>query len=411
MRVLLSASVALACVLAPPLAVAQQGQQALSEAEVLKRLSPDSPRVRAIRAEIELARADAAAAARFPNPRVTISREAVAGVAEDFFLVAQPLPITGRRGFEQRAAEALVRAAEFRAGSLERRARAQLRIAFASLVESQTRERQLESTLLRLRDLVDILTKREQAGDAAGYDRLRAEREALDVEVDLALASADRARAQGSVAAFFEPGVDPRTLTVDLSEPPRLSMPTFEELVALAERTRGDLQALAAEVDAAGFARRAAARRSVPEPEVTAGVKTSNFGPGDRGSVISVLAAVPFFDRARPERLRADAQERRASAELEVRRIELRATIAGLVEAIAGGRAALEAYRTTAVSRADELERIARVSYEAGERGILELLDAYRSGAAARVRLAALAADLRRAEAELELVSGWEMMP
>jgi outer membrane protein TolC len=55
------------------------------------------------------------------------------------------------------------------------------------------------------------------------------------------------------------------------------------------------------------------------------------------------------------------------------------------------------------------LERIARVSYDAGERGILELLDAYRSGASARVRSAALDASVRQAEIELEFVSGWEI--
>jgi outer membrane protein TolC len=54
------------------------------------------------------------------------------------------------------------------------------------------------------------------------------------------------------------------------------------------------------------------------------------------------------------------------------------------------------------------VERIARVSYDAGERGILELLDAYRTSASARVRQAALDASAREAEIELEFVSGWE---
>ena len=56
-----------------------------------------------------------------------------------------------------------------------------------------------------------------------------------------------------------------------------------------------------------------------------------------------------------------------------------------------------------------EIERIAQVSYDAGERGILELLDAYRTGASARVRQAALDAAVRQAEIELEFVSGWEI--
>ena len=56
-----------------------------------------------------------------------------------------------------------------------------------------------------------------------------------------------------------------------------------------------------------------------------------------------------------------------------------------------------------------QIERIAQVSYDAGERGILELLDAYRTGSSARMRQAALDLAARQAELELEFVSGWEM--
>ena len=61
------------------------------------------------------------------------------------------------------------------------------------------------------------------------------------------------------------------------------------------------------------------------------------------------------------------------------------------------------------MASADEIERIAQISYDAGERGILELLDAYRIGASARVRQAALDAATRQAEIELEYLSGWEI--
>ena len=53
------------------------------------------PRVRAMRAGIDIARADVLTAARWPNPRVTYDRESVAGVTEHIAMVAQPLPITG----------------------------------------------------------------------------------------------------------------------------------------------------------------------------------------------------------------------------------------------------------------------------------------------------------------------------
>src|SRR5262245_43747766 len=75
-------------------------QTVLSEADALARLSADSPRVRAIRAAVDLARPDVLAAARWPNPRITFNREAVAGVTENMFLVSQLLPVTGRQALD-----------------------------------------------------------------------------------------------------------------------------------------------------------------------------------------------------------------------------------------------------------------------------------------------------------------------
>ena len=72
-------------------------------------------------------------------------------------------------------------------------------------------------------------------------------------------------------------------------------------------------------------------------------------------------------------------------------------------------RLAADRYRASAVQAAAELERIAQVSYDAGERGILELLDGLRTAATARVRQSALDYAVRQAELELEFVSGWEI--
>jgi cobalt-zinc-cadmium efflux system outer membrane protein len=389
---------------------AANAQIVLTEAEALTRLSPDSARVRALRAQVDVARADVTAAARFPNPRVTLSREAVAGIAEDYVTVAQPLPITGRRAFEVRSAEATLRATEFRIGDVERRARAELRTAYATLRREQLREEELATTAREFRELAEVLAKREQAGDAAGFDRLCAEREVLDLEADLAEAQAARAQAQAALAAFFPLGTDPLTLRVTVAAGAPRMLPPVEDLVAKAESTRGALLALGQDADAAEFARRAAVRRRVPEPEVVAGLKTSNAGAGDRGSVVSVLATIPLFDRSRPEQARAEARWRQVTAELDVRRMQVRASVVTLRDIVERRRASADAYRTSAATRSDDLRRIARVSYEAGERGILELLDAYRSAATARARLADLDALVADAEVELEYVSGWETL-
>jgi len=396
---------ALACL--PRLAAAQT---VLSEADALARLSADSPRVRAIRSTVEVTRAESvAAAARWPNPRFTFNRESVAGVTENMFLVTQPLPVTGRRDLELDASAALVAASKQRADDEIRHVRAALRRAYADLVAAQQRETETTASRDRLRALAEVLARRESAGDAAGYDRLRAEREVIELEADLTTARVDRARAQGLLAGFFAPSTDPAALVVAVAPAPRATLPPVEEFVASAERTLPELAALKHEVEASEFAIRAAGRRPIPEPEIVAGTKSSNVGGGDVGGVFSVHVAVPLFDRAKPETTLAQARRAQSEARLAAVQSSLRAEVAALRAIVVERRQAADSYRASTATSANQLERIAQVSYDAGERGILELVDAYRNSGASRLRLVALDAAARQAEIELELVSGWEI--
>jgi len=384
-------------------------QTVLSEIDAIARLSADSPRVRAIRSSVDITRAEVLGAGRWPNPRLNVDRESVAGVSEILTTVLQPLPVTGRRTFERDAASALVESAARRADDEVRRVRADLRLAYADVAVAQVRERELTRSRDRLQELARILEKREAAGDAAGFDRLRVEREVLDLEADRVLASGSRARAQAQLASFFAAGVDPAALVVEERVIGVRDLPGTAALVEQAERTRGEIAALQKEMESAQLARQAADRRRIPEPELLAGAKSSSVGGGDIGGVIGVQAVLPVFDAGKPERALAEAKAAQATARLESLRVRLRAEVAATRAAAVESRRAAQAYRESALKNIGDIERIAQVSYDAGERGILELLDAFRTSAAARVRQAALDAAAREAEIELEFVSGWEI--
>jgi cobalt-zinc-cadmium efflux system outer membrane protein len=381
----------------------------LTESELLAQLGNASPRVQAARAGVDVARADILAAGRWPNPRVTFNRESVAGVAENMVTVSQVLRITGRRRLDVSAAVAQVEATSARAEDQIRRVRADLRLAFTDLWSTQERERELERSRVRLSELAGILGRREAAGDAAGFDRLRAEREVLEVEASRAVATTERAQAQAILASFL--GVLREAAVIEAVRPAAQSamLPAVEDLVARAETSRGDLIALARDVEAAALSARAAGRRAIPEPELVAGTKTSNVAGGHVGSIIGVHVALPLFDRAQPERAAAVARGRQARAEADVLRQTIRAQIVAWRVAIIERRAIAERHRAALGTGTTEIERIAQVSYEAGERGILELLDAYRTGSSTRIRQAELDAAVRQAEIELEYVSGWEI--
>ena len=406
MRTLAVRAVLLAAVL-PAGAAAQT--LSLTESQALARLSLESPRVQAARAAVDIARADILFARRWPNPRLTVDRESVAGTTEYITMISQPVPITGRRGFDVQAASALAAASASRSDDEVRRLRADLRLAFAELLGAQTRARELTGARDRLRELADILARRERAGDTAGFDRLRAERETLDVETDLAVAVTERSRAQAALAAFFADRPDASHIIAADSPAVPVSVPSLEALLEQAEVIRGDVIAFTQEIDAAGFAARSADRRRLPELEIAAGTKSSTFGAGDVGGVVMLHATIPVFDRGRPERVLAAARRVHAEARAASFRIVLRGEIVALRAAVIERRAAAERYRAEAVGRAAQIERIAQISYEAGERGILELLDAFRIGASARVRQALLDLAVRQAEIELEFATGWEV--
>ena len=389
-------------------AVASAQSLSLTESEVLARLSPDSPRVRAIRAAVDVARVDVLAAGRWPNPRLTIDRESVAGITEYLTMVSQALPITGRRDLAVQAATASASASASRADEDMRRLRADARLAFATLLGAQIRERELTAIRERLRDLAQTLARREAAGDAAGFDRLRAEREVLDTEADLTIAASDRARAQAILASYMS-GVEGSTqIIATAGSPSQAAVPALDALLTQAESTRGELRAYRQDVDAARFALRAAERSRVPEPEIVAGTKSSSALGGDVGSVLTVHASIPLFDRARPERALAEARATQAEARAASFVTVLRGEVTALRTAVIERREAAARYRAQALESAGQIERIAQVSYDAGERSILELLDAYRLGASARTRQASLDLAVRQAEIELGFTTGWE---
>ena len=369
----------------------------------------DSPRARAIRAAVDVARADALTVGRWPNPRLTLDRESVAGVSETLMTVLQPLPITGRRSSNARRPRAAWKA---RRGVPTRRCAARGPICGSRTrpwwrhrcVSGSSTGRATSSSSSR------GSSSGEAAGDAAGFDRLRAEREVIDVEADLALAAADRAQAQARLAAFLPPAPI-RRRSSPRSRRPRARPASARGADGAGGTSRGELLALQKDTEAASLSIRAADRRRFPEPEVHGRHQVVERGRRrhrQRHRRAGHAAAL----RPRRARARARAGARRPGRRRSSMRSAWRCAPTSVPRACAAveRRRAAERYRAAASTNAGEVERIAQVSYDAGERGILELLDAYPH---VGVRATAAGGARRRgshgAEIELEFVSGWEI--
>ncbi len=258
---------------------------------------------------------------------------------------------------------------------IDRRVRAEARHAFARLVAAQARTEAIDATLARVRLLTVALARGEDAGDAAGFDRVQAERVAADLQADAADAAEARARAQTDLAAYFVTATDPRTL----------------HAVSGAAGARGALPDVAVLVD----------RALALAHEMPGAVGTTN----ERGE-----------SAGRVEASRADADDRRGglqpalSPAVTARRAEIRTRVLGLTAVVSERRSATTVLREAAASAADDLERIAHVSYENGIRTAIDLLAAHRVAVRTRLRVIDAELSLRRAEIELEEIIG-EALP
>lgn len=419
----------LCAALAPPGAA-----QSLSEAEAVARMRAEHPRAAALRFGVREFAADARGRTLLPNPAVAYTREEAGAAVDDFLLVSQELPLRGRRRLLGEAAGHAVSARAAEADARLLAVETELRLVFADLLLAQERVRSLAAGAGRLDELIAVLRTREEQGEGSRFDRLRAEREAAEVDADRALADIARRQAQARLAAFFAAGTDPDGLTasgrLDDYPPPASAPPSTPAspsqtndysppASASPPEGRHDYRALGLEAERWGAEGRAARRLRLPSALVTGGLKRSaglgstgaGLGSTGTGFVLGASLSVPLFDRGQAQAARASAARARIEAERQALAARIAADVRAASAAAVGGRELADRYRAESVSRADELVAIATAAYEEGEFGIIELLDAHRVSLRANLRSLDLSAAARRAGVELDRAAGRGMTP
>jgi cobalt-zinc-cadmium efflux system outer membrane protein len=389
----------------PFLACAQEW----TEAQVITRFLEHSPFVRESRARVDVVRADAASRTQLPNPTVATSREG-AGYAA-FFQLEQQLPISGRRGLLRQAGAAAAIATESEAAAELWSLRMDVRVAFYRALAAQTREVAISDGMRELEDVLRILRAREQEQEGSRYDRLRAERELAEYRSQWALARSDAAQARASLMQFLPEGaVIPRVIG-GLGALGRV--PPRDELMRLALTRRADYMAEQRQIERYGLETRAAGRLRIPEPVAVAGFKRAEVGQGvtATGSAVGFSVPLPIFNRGQAETARWKAEQERASARRESLARRIHGEVTAAATALEGRMAAIEQYRAEVKQAGLDLSKIARVAYEEGEIGILELLDSYRVNRQAALRLIELQVLVKESQIELDRAVGEEIIP
>jgi len=376
----------------------------ITEAEAL-RLGLSRPEFSdLLQARVGEAEADALAAGTWANPTLELARDKTGVTRETSWQLMQPLDLSGRRGLREDAARHRIRATESDNLARKNERAVELRRAFHDLLHRQETLRAVGAWSARFAAIGSVVDKLARAGEVAGYDRRRLEREQRSAEARLAETHADLERGRARLAALIGRAVGAGIDGIDgrlLPEPPP-ALPALQAQLA----ARPDLSALAARVEAAQ-ADNAAARRNLPELTVGIGGKRADDGAlRENGNLVMLAFNLPLFDRQQAGDRRSAAQAMAARAELDLARQQAEGELVGLHRQLTQLIIAAERYRGTAVAPSAALVRIAETAYRAGESTILELLDAYKGALEAETTALALEWKAREVRIELDQLTG-----
>jgi cobalt-zinc-cadmium efflux system outer membrane protein len=380
--------------------------QELTETQLVDLIVRDGAQARAVRLDVDVVRREQAARAVLSNPSIGYTREG-AGYTE-FLQVEQFLPIFGTRGALARAGAAATLAAEGERDARLWRLRADARGFVARLLAEQDKLQASAVTVREVERIIGLLRIREKEGEGSRFDRLRAEQELADARQISLEAAASAVDVKAAIAAVIADG--PRLTRVVGTLYVRREIPAVEILTERALTTRGELRALTAEADRFRLEADAARRAKLPAPTIVGGLKRADGALGrENGGLLGVNVTVPLFDSGRREAARWLAERDRTEAERALTTQNIRAQVAAMREVL---ELRQEAIRTAdAASPASELTQIAEVSYTEGEAGILELLDAHRTAARARIRAIDMRLAARLTQIALERVVGDTLWP
>ena len=373
--------------------------QDVTEQELVALILRDGAHARAIRASVDVTAREQLARTAFPNPSVAYTREG-AGFTE-FLQVDQFLPMFGARAMLVRAGAAATQAAEADRDARLWQLRSEAQALVARLLAEQQKADTWQASIRDMESVIAVLRIREQEGEGSRFDRLRAQQDLAEARQLAVDAAATAAEAHASVSSATGAGL--RFTRVTGAFYADRNLPPIESLIGRALAARGELRALQSASERFVLEASAARRARLPSPTISGGLKRADADAGRQsGGLFGINLVVPLFDSGRREAARWLAE---------------RAFTVHAVQAQIAGASAVLALRQEAVraaegaSAADDLTDIALVAYREGEVGILELLDAYRTVARARIRAVDMRFAARLAQIALERAVGDPLWP
>jgi cobalt-zinc-cadmium efflux system outer membrane protein len=355
-----------------------------------------SARLLAVRAAVDVARADVVEARIHPNPTLgaasvrTVGGSDTIGGSQQTLSIDIPILIGRQRSRREAAARRHIDVARAQVELDQADAELDIRARFAALLAAQEQAAVLTGALADARAVRAIVAARASAGAGSEYalERIDLAIAILASRVDEA-ASDEASRAGELATAVGLPGWHPHAIG-ELGDGGAAVPPLAAEHPALVVDRR---TVAAARADLAR-----AHADAIPTPSF--GLQA--FGTTDPAGMAfgaGISMPLPLFDRNQGAIARARAEAHRAEFALEARAAELASELARASRVLAIRREAVARFRADALQRLDKLRAMAEASYRSGQGGIVELLDALDAITEARLH----DIELRAAVVEAEL--------
>ena len=340
-----------------------------------------NPGLRAVRSQLDAARAGVTTAAALPNPRLEWQQgpwqqlpSGASGQRVKGWSVAQPIENPWLRSARMQAAESGMQLSGQQWSAARNDMAAQVRLRAYEALLYQVEAEAAAGALVLLEQVRERVRVRVESGEAARYEIIKADAEVIHarerqktsaLQAEQALLEINRLAAgqlpsRWKLVASFADGLD---------------LPDLSQLQDQAERTNPELLGLRHEFERAQAKLKAARASRWPGLEVR---YTENRDPEVRQSQWGVGMQLPLLDRREGPMAEAQAEVVRAQTRLEGRQIELRQQILIAWKALDMARLRVEALSQGVLREAEAAVRVAEAAYRFGERGILDVLDAQR---------------------------------
>lgn len=398
---LYSKLIAFACGFSASLACAQVAYD-LPRLEALARES--SRALLAARDQVDAARYAVDSAAAFPNPELEYlggnTRARNPGVTPGnatTLTLTQPLDLPWRRAPRIGAAEAGLEATTAATRAFEADLLARLRGRYFELLRREAELRNANEDMLLMESVRSRIAKRVETGDAARFELIKADAEALNAQKTAQAAGFRVEQARSLLRQAVGGG-----LPADFVLAGGATVPEVPPLAGLRRQlgeSNPELARSRAELVRAQKQLELERAQRWPGLALKAAV---NEDPDMRASQVGVVLTVPLWDRRRGPVGEAAAQLSRARNELEANEFNLGQSLEVAYQQYEIAQTQVVALESGIVRQAEAALKVAEAAYRFGERGFLEVLDAQRVYRAARSELIAARYELATAWVEIE---------